>query len=223
MTFFEQLQNETVNEREYLFSSPLIQAALRGDVQRHSYIAFLTQAFHHVRHTVPLLMACGSRLSDDEEWLRVAVAEYIEEETGHQEWILNDIAAAGGDKEAVRHSRPARSTELMVAYAYDTIHRVNPLGFFGMVQVLEGTSIAVADQAAEAIQQRLGLPNKAFSYLKSHGALDIEHVDFFKGLMNRIERPDDQQQIIHSARCFYQLYGDIFRELGRRAAVTQAA
>ena len=32
MTFFEQLQSETVNEREYLFSSPLIQAALRGEV-----------------------------------------------------------------------------------------------------------------------------------------------------------------------------------------------
>ena len=67
MTFFEQLQSETVNEREYLFSSPLIQAALRGEVQRHSYIAFLAQAFHHVRHTVPLLMACGARLDSDHE------------------------------------------------------------------------------------------------------------------------------------------------------------
>ena len=48
-----------------------------------------------VRHTVPLLMACGARLPERLEWLREAIAEYIEEEIGHQEWILNDIRACG--------------------------------------------------------------------------------------------------------------------------------
>ena len=74
---------------------------------------------------------------------------------GHQEWILNDIAACGYDRERARNSRPNPSTELMVAYAYDTVQRVNPLGFFGMVQVLEGTSIRIADAAADAIQATL--------------------------------------------------------------------
>ena len=36
---------------------------------------------------------------------------------------------------------PNVATELMVAYAYDTIQRINPMAFFGMVYVLEGTSI----------------------------------------------------------------------------------
>lgn len=212
--FYPQLQQQTETARQALYAINFIQRGTQGTLTREDYIAFLTQAYHHVKHTVPLLMACGSRLGDEQEWLRVAVAEYIEEETGHQEWILNDIAACGADPERVRHGQPALSTELMVAYAYDTIARRNPAGFFGMVQVLEGTSIAVADKAAEAIQQSLGLPDKAFSYLRSHGALDIEHVDFFKGLMNRIEKPGDQQAIIHCATVFYKLYGDIFRELG---------
>jgi pyrroloquinoline quinone (PQQ) biosynthesis protein C len=170
-------------------------------------------------HTVPLLMAVGSRLGEEHEWLCEAVAEYIEEELGHQEWILNDIAACGFDKEAVRNSRPAFETELMVSYAYDTVQRINPVGFFGMVHVLEGTSISVADQAADIIRATLNLPKKAFSYLYSHGSLDIEHVKFFESLMNRIEDPDEQAQIIHSAKAFYRLYGDIFRSLdsGRQA------
>ena len=67
----------------------------------------------------------------------------------------------------------------MVAYAYDTIQRVNPLGFFGMVHVLEGTSIVAADAAAAGIQKTLNLPDEAFSYLRSHGALDQSHVKFF--------------------------------------------
>jgi hypothetical protein len=101
----------------------------------------------------------------------------------------------------------------MVAYAYDVAQRVNPLGFFGMVHVLEGTSITSADRAAESIQIALSLPNQAFSYLRSHGALDQDHVKFFESLMNRISDPDEQALIIRSARIFYYLYGNIFRSL----------
>ena len=116
---------------------------------------------------------------------REAIGEYIEEEMGHQEWVLNDISALGGDKEAIRVSRPNIETEVMVSYAWDTIHRLNPIGFFGMVFVLEGTSIALATQAAESIKKKNNLGNEAFSYLNSHGSLDIEHVAFFENLMNK--------------------------------------
>lgn len=213
MGFFDTLCQQTDVERQLLFSAPIINQAMRGEVTLDLYIAFLTQAYHHVKHTVPLLMAVGSQLPEQYEWLREAVAEYIEEELGHQEWILNDIAACGHDKELVRNSRPNSATELMVAYAYDMVFRVNPLGFFGMVHVLEGTSIATADNAATAIQNALFLPDKAFSYLRSHGALDQEHVKFFEALMNRIDDPEAQQLIIHSSKMFYRLYGDIFRSL----------
>jgi pyrroloquinoline quinone (PQQ) biosynthesis protein C len=213
MQFFEKLQLETANARMELLSAPIIHRSLTGDISLDDYVAFLTQAYHHVKHTVPLLMAAGGKLSEDKEWLREAIAEYIEEELGHQEWVLNDIAACGGDKELVRNSQPAPETELMVAYAYDMINRINPVGFFGMVHVLEGTSVTTADTAAMSIQNALNLPNTAFSYLRSHGALDQEHVAFFEGLMNRLESESDQALVIHSARQFYKLYGDIFRSL----------
>lgn len=213
MAFFDHLQAETAEARAQMFSAPIFQRAFSGDISVSLYIDFLTQAYHHVKHTVPLLMTVGGRLPEQKEWLRTAVAEYIEEEVGHQEWILNDIAACGGDKEVVRHSTPGLHTELMVAYAYDMAQRVNPLGFFGMVHVLEGTSITSADKAAESIQQALDLPNNAFSYLRSHGALDQDHVKFFEGLMNQISDPDEQALIIASAKRFYYLYGNIFRSL----------
>ncbi|MFV8783995.1 TenA family transcriptional regulator [Microbulbifer sp. SA54] len=223
MSFYAQLQAQTESQRHSLLSVPLIQRGARGEIRLEEYVGFLSQAYHHVKHTVPLMMACGARLGESQEWLRVALAEYIEEETGHQEWILNDIAACGADADAVRRSRPNLSTELMVAYAYDTIARGNPLGFFGMVNVLEGTSIQLADSAAGAIQESLELPNAAFSYLRSHGALDVGHVEFFRGLMDRIEDARDQAAIVHSARVIYRLYGDIFREVESLACVPEAA
>ena len=223
MPFYDELQQQTEAARLSLLNVPVIQRGARGEIELPEYVAFLTQAYHHVKHTVPLMMACGSRLGDHQEWLREALAEYIEEETGHQEWILNDIAACGADAQAVRHSQPNLATELMVAYAYDSIARGNPVSFFGMVNVLEGTSIALATSAARAIQSSLELPNKAFSYLLSHGDLDIGHVDFFRGLMNRIDSEADKAAIVHSARVFFRLYGDVFREVDRLSATLEAA
>ncbi|CAA0082315.1 2-succinylbenzoate--CoA ligase [Zhongshania aliphaticivorans] len=221
--FYPSLLTQTEFERRALYDIEFIQRGTQGALSREDYVAFLSQAYHHVKHTVPLLMACGSRLTAEQEWLRVAIAEYIEEETGHQEWILNDIGACGIDPDTVRYGQPSQSTELMIAYVYDTIARGNPVGFFGMVLVLEGTSIAIADKAAEAIQESLGLPTQAFSYLRSHGALDIEHVNFYKGLMNKIEKIEDQRAITHCAQVIYKLYGNIFRELGEASDIHIAA
>jgi pyrroloquinoline quinone (PQQ) biosynthesis protein C len=213
MTFFEQLQQTTQAEQADLHSIPIIRKALTGEVTLNQYVAFLTQAYHHVKHTTPLLMACGARLGDDKEWLREAIAHYIDEEIGHQEWILNDIAACGADAEAVRRGSPAFSTELMVAYAYDTIARGNPVGFFGMVHVLEGTSIQFATHVAGILQQSLGLPKQAFTYLSSHGSLDLEHVDFFRGLVNQLDSDNDKACLVRCAKAVFRLYGDIFRSL----------
>ena len=211
--FYEELVERTELDRNNLLSIPILQSGVKGEITIDQYKDFLTQAYHHVKYTVPLLMACGSLLHEKYEWLREAIGEYIEEEMGHQEWVLNDISALGGDKELIRVSRPNIETEVMVSYAWDTIHRVNPIGFFGMVFVLEGTSIALATQAAESIKKKNNLGNEAFSYLNSHGSLDIEHVAFFENLMNKVTNQDDKDVIVHCAKVFYKLYGDIFRSI----------
>lgn len=212
MPFYEELKVVTDDARAHLLRAPIIADCLQGKVSLADYLAFLGQAYHHVRHTTPLLMSLGGRLPERLAWLRPAVAEYIAEEIGHEQWILNDIDAAGGDAEAVRDSRPRLPVELMVAYAYDLIARGNPAAFFGMVFVLEGTSVALALTAADRIQQALALPGKAFSYLRSHGTLDQEHTRHLADLLEQMD-PADQADVIHAARVFFKLYGDVFHAL----------
>jgi heme oxygenase len=212
MSFYEQLIESTLPERKQLMSAPVIAGCLQGRVSQKSYLAFLGQAYHHVRHTTPLLMLLGGGLPERLAWMRRAVAEYIEEEIGHEEWILDDISAAGGDAVAVRASHPDLPAELMVAYAYDLVNRGNPAGFFGMVFVLEGTSVALALMAADRIQVALDLPDAAFSYLRSHGTLDQEHTKHLANLLEKMT-PDDQAEVLRCARIFYRLYGDIFYAL----------
>ena len=213
MHFHSRLLRDTEDARKGLLSAPIIHGCLRGEVSLSSYQAFLREAYHHVRHTVPLLRACKAALPAHHAWLMAPLDEYIVEEQGHDEWILDDLRASGVDPETVRQSAPGHAAEVMVAYAYDTIARRNPLGFFGMVHVLEGTSVALALMAADQIQKALRLPDAAFGYLRSHGTLDREHTAHFALLMDRIQEPKDQDDIVHAARAFFRLYGDVFRGL----------
>jgi len=222
-TFFAEIEASSASYRQQLESIPVIERCLSGEVERETYIAFLTEAYHHVKHTVPLLMACGSRLPERLEWLREAIAEYIDEEIGHQEWILNDLQALGVDKDMVRHGTGSMATELMVSYAYDQVVRKNPVGFFAMVYTLEKTSSTIATFAAEQIASSLSLPKQAMSYMISHGSLDLKHMQSYELLMNRLEEDCDRRVVLYNLPFFYHLYSDIFRTLPYRDEVCHEA
>lgn len=223
LNFHEVLASRTAAAREYLTSAPIIRRTLAGRILRDEYIAFLTQAYHHVRHTVPLLMAVGARLPDRFSWLRKEIIHYTEEEEGHEQWILNDIQAAGGDAAAAASSLPSTATDSMVAYAYDTAMRRNPVGFFGMVFVLEGTSVALAINAADRIQDVLHLPARALTYLRSHGQLDQQHVHHLYGILNRLDEAEDRAAVERCAQVMFRLYGNVFRELDAATIEERAA
>ena len=213
MGFFESLTNATQAERVSLLTIPQIRDGLSGRISLSTYVAYLAQAYHHVKHTVPLLYCARARLDETHATFRDALTDYIAEETGHEEWILSDIAHCRGDADAVRASDPAPATEMMVSFAYDYVNRVNPMGLFGMIYVLEGTSVALASTGAKAVAQALSLSPDCFTYLNTHGALDQEHVMFFSRLMEKVNEERDRAAIIHVAKRVYYLFGEMFRSI----------
>lgn len=209
LPFFERLYAETAPARARMLSVPQLQAGLAGRISRETYIGYLTQAYHHVRHTVPLMRLARERLAHKPA-LVAALDEYIEEEEGHEQWILNDIAAAGGDAEAAVGQGPSAATARMVDHAYAVLREANAAAFFGMVFVLEGTSTALATSGADAVRSSLDLPDSAFSYLTSHGALDQDHMRFFERLVNGLEDRDDEAAILRMANDIFDLFGGLF-------------
>ncbi len=216
--FFARLVRETEGERQSFVSIPQIRDGLAGKISLDTYRAYLAQAYHHVKHTTSLMACAAERIPPSKEWLNAALAEYVAEEIGHEEWILDDIRGCGGNPDAVRISEPSFATELMVSYAYDYVTRKNPVGFFGMVFVLEGTSTQLATRGAHALMQSLNLDEHCFHYLLSHGTLDLSHMVFFQNLVNRIDDEDDRRAIVHMARAMYRLFGDVFRSIPHRIA-----
>ena len=213
MSFFDRLEQATTDGRLALVGVPQIQAALSGRISREAYIAYLTQAYHHVKHTVPLMQAAHARMGEGRAQFRKALDDYIVEETGHEAWILRDIANCGGDAEAVRCGEPNHATRAMVDFAYRYIEDLNPMGFFGMVYVLEGTSVALASRGAGVVADSLGLGPECFTYLTSHGAVDLEHMDFFRTLMGQVSDHADQKAVIDMARAMFVLFANLFRSI----------
>jgi long-chain acyl-CoA synthetase len=223
MNFYNQLVKETENARAELYHIPQLMDGLQGNISRETYIAYLTEAYHHVSHTVPFLMTMGSKIPQSKKWMHKAIIEYQEEEVGHEEWILNDIEAAGGSKEKARAATPNLETQLLIAYNYDYINRKNPVGFFGMVFMLESTSTQIANKGADAVKEKLKLPQKAFSYLYSHGELDISHMKFFEETVNQITDPEDQKAIIEVAQNTFRLFANLLRAIPHTQQVKHAA
>jgi long-chain acyl-CoA synthetase len=222
VSFFQRLVTETAQGQQTLANVPQIQDGLAGRISRETYLAYLAEAHHHVKHTVPLMQAAKARLDDGHARFRGALDEYIAEETGHEEWILNDIRHTGGDPEAVRAGEPRDATRRLVAYVYDYIARKNPMGFFGMVLVLEGTSVRLATQGASAVAASLNLGPESFSYLSSHGAVDQEHLVFFQRLMDEIDDPADQAAIIEVAGAVFILFAEVFRAIPHERSLAHA-
>ncbi len=211
---YEQLLSETKYARDEFLAIPLIASALNGQVERALYLRYLEQAYHHVKHTCPLLGAAVARCGRDDEGYREALLDYIDEERGHEKWILEDIAALGGDAAMVRQGDGNIAIRIMVGYAYYAIEHASPYALLGMVHVLEGMSVQLATRAARAIAGNLGVNSElGFSYLRSHGDLDKDHVKMFENLLNGIHQPDHHACIIDMAKIMYRLFGDVFHSL----------
>jgi pyrroloquinoline quinone (PQQ) biosynthesis protein C len=222
MSFYEVLMSETVQDRQAFMAIPIVQHAIRNGASRELYIDFLTQAYHHVKHTFPLMALAASRTSD--ERYQDALVEYMEEERGHEKWILDDIRTVGGDPDKVRAGTPGAPCQIMVGYAYYAIEHLSPYAFLGSVHVLEGMSVLLADKLADALKKSFSLESDAgFTYLRTHGSLDTDHVAFFRKLVDGFDDPATQRIIVDNAKIFYRLYGAIFQDLGARAELSNAA
>lgn len=211
--FYDRLVAEVEAEREAFLAVPIIQAAMRGEFSKEAYIGYLSEAFHHVKHTVPLIETVRSRIEPNRFALLDALSDYSLERKGYEKWILQDIKNSGGDADSVQAGEPAGATEELLDYMYHYVRNINPIGFFGMLFIVEITGSQLADHTVKQFMATLGLPKKCFSYLLSHSSEDMNNIDFFKTLMAQITDSSEQEAIIQVAKHVYGLYGNIFQSI----------
>jgi hypothetical protein len=102
-------------------------------------------------------------------WLR----RHIPAERGHDEWLRQDLAAAGADPdEPLRRLLPPAVAELVGAQYCWVLHD-HPVALLGHAAVLEGNP--PPRQLGAWLAGRTGLPRAAFRTIERHAVLDRRH------------------------------------------------
>lgn len=83
MNFIDTLSGATATGRQALYEVPQIKDALDGTISLSMYVDFLAQAYHHVKHTVPLLSLARKSLRPHQADFRAALSTRRNASDGH--------------------------------------------------------------------------------------------------------------------------------------------
>jgi hypothetical protein len=116
--------------------------------------------------------------------LAAYLAQHVEEERGHDEWLLQDLAALGITPEAAQSVWPSPFVAGMVgAQHYWALH-AHPVAILGYIAVLEGEPPEEGFFLDAA--RRSGLPETAFSTLRYHARVDRGHWQDMRDLLDAL-------------------------------------
>jgi hypothetical protein len=148
---------------------------------RELYPEYLFTMHCIVRASVPLMEAACREAETMAERDPVAaelaryLEEHIPEELDHDEWLLSDLAAVGGDRASFLARPPSPTVAALVGAQYYWIFHYHPVALLGYVAVLEG--YPPTSEAAEELIARTGYGREAFETLIKHAELDPHHRD----------------------------------------------
>ncbi len=207
MSFFIRLLEATDTNRREMEAIPKVQSMLHGKMTRESYQGFLMDLYHVVWHFCPIMAAAASRCPDKFIDVRYHLYHNIEEEKGHENMVLNDLAAFGVSPEQVRDSAPSYPVQAMIAYNYHVSERVHPCCVLGMLYVLEIISSVYGGQVSGAISAGLEMPLPlGFSFLDSHASMDLDHMEKLRELLQTIDDAAVQELVINAIQTNFYLF-----------------
>nr|WP_211193743.1 iron-containing redox enzyme family protein [Pyxidicoccus fallax] len=191
---------------------------LDGTLDTAGYIHYLVQTYHYARWSTPILGEGGERLKrlGRHPELAELLIQKGEEERGHDRWLLSDLKNLGCSEESVEAAARSPAVEAYTGWNFFTSRAGVPTAVLGTAYVLEYLSQTRAGVWAERLKEVGAIPNihKAVTFLRSHGALDGDHVAEMKRILEPLTDPEDQEAILFSARVARSVFPRIFREDG---------
>ncbi len=162
------------------------------------YPEFLFAMLGVMRASVPVMCRAADRSSKLEnnplrEELRAYYLEHAAEEEGHDEWLLEDLARLGIQRDRALRRLPYPSIAALVGIQYYWIKHVHPAAFLGYLAVLE--------QPAETaflheVHHRTGIPLASMTCHLKHAELDPGHVAEFDAFLDRLPLTQEQEELI---------------------------
>lgn len=153
------------------------------------YAQWLAQTYFFVRHTPRLLCAMGAKAALHETEMFNGILHGLEEENGHDIFLLNDLKNLGFD---LSQFSPFPMTEVFVQNQYYWVQNNHPSVHLAYAVFLEGVACVAGPKISPTVKSLYGA--KCATFIHSHATLDQEH--FPEGLEALASTPESTHQIL---------------------------
>ena len=228
-SFFTRLEAATVRQRLAFLALAHMHAGLSGTISRATYLAYLGQAHHHLRHVMAAVRMIRVRLAH-RPMLVAALDAYEANQASCKAAIFNAVVGAGGHTALAFEPEHHSAAGLMIEHALRETGERNPLAIAGMAYAMECVGMGLVQHGASALATNRDPPPDALLCLAAIHARDRKSIHLFEALVNDITDPEDQTAVLAMARTAFGLMGVMFtaislesrhddsRERGRRLA-----
>ena len=188
---------------------------------RELYPEYLIATHGVIRASIPLMERALERAqavaADDPAAAGLAayLEHHVDEERGHDDWLLEDLEVLGRTPEAVLSRVPSASVAALVGAQYYWIEHYHPVALLGYIGLLEGYPPAIGD--VDALMARSGYEREAFRTLIRHSELDPLHAADFDEAVDRLPLTPGQSAVVglsglHSVTAFTRVIQDVIAQ-----------
>jgi pyrroloquinoline quinone (PQQ) biosynthesis protein C len=160
---------------------------------------FLIQTHCLMRHGLALMGVARDRalsMPDDPvaRDLATYLSVHIQEEEGHDAWLLDDICTLDFEPQQILHVAPRFATAALIDSQYHWITGVHPVAIMGYLILMEGYAPVVSQ--LDEIKTRSGAPETAFRCLRRHAEDDPQHLAELNAALDRMSLTIDQARAV---------------------------
>ena len=212
--FFMELVSRTDEARREFETNSRVLDIVANGLNLERYRKLLLELYHVVWHFNPTCAAAACRITDQHRDVRYFLYDHMNEEKGHEEWVLNDLQVVGVSGEQARGYEPTLVMLGLNGYNYWSADRRHPCSVLGMLYALEVVASVYGGQMTAAITESLLLEgDRGISFISSHATLDAEHLADLRVVLNKIEDEPAQAAVIESTVFNFHQFGRVLESV----------
>ena len=199
LPFFADLVMRTDEARREFETNAVVLDAVAHGMPIERYRKLLHELYHVVWHFNPVCAAAASRVPDAQREVRYYLYDHMHEESGHEQWVMNDLEAVGVGRSDVLAYQPSVHTLALNGYNYWNADRRHPCAVLGMMYALEVIASVYGGTFSSAIRESLLLEGeRGVSFISSHATMDMDHMVTLRKLLNTVDDEAARAAIVES-------------------------
>ena len=211
LPFFADLVGRTDEARRGFETNAVVLAAVAHGMSVERYRKLLLELYHVVWHFNPVCAAAASRMPDTHRQIRYFLYDHMREESGHEEWVMNDLGIVGVSAQTHAAYQPSIYMLALNGYNYWAADRRHPCTVLGMMYALEVIASVYGGPFTSAIKESLLLEEeRGISFISSHATMDAEHMAELRVVLNTLTDDEARDAITESATINFHHFTRVF-------------